>query len=167
MERLHLFEYGQCDIKLWMRHPLEETCEYYVSISGICHFGNFNQASILGVSSDRWYVYYKTSKYCNRQHIWNCPKIVVVLLYFLAMTFLTGTLNKFATNYQFSSFIWPTYVFDYFHLGVGNEAECAVKCLLYDYEKCHFYFWSGTTCYIAQWGKWPFLRQIKNGHFGL
>jgi hypothetical protein len=70
------------------------------------------------------------------------------------MTFLTGTLNKFATNYQFSSFIWPTYVFDYFNLGVGNEAECAVKCLLYDYEKCHFYFWSGTTCYIGDFNNY-------------
>ena len=60
--------------------------------------------------------------------------------------------GRFPDNNQYYSH-WATYIWTSIDPGTNGEPECAIRCMLNYYERCHFYAWISNRCYFGDFAR--------------
>merc|ERR1712062_602224 len=55
--------------------------------------------------------------------------------------------DRFPENNDYQN-VWTTFVFESLDPGTTGEPECAIRCMLHPYNKCHFYAFINGRCYF-------------------
>ena len=147
-------------------------CDYCAFHGGICYLGDFSTTeSVTGVKGTD-YVYHRSRKYSSKVEKILCPSKYCNISE-PTDGLLDDALDLYETNTKFRSSIWPKFVYTYISSG-GNEWLCAAKCAL-RYTNCHFYWHSGSYCYIGDFTRHPYTYlgdtnapiKVLKGRYGM
>merc|ERR1712223_1316645 len=104
---------------------LDDSCSYFVFTGGNCYLGDCSVTSQTLANQGSATVTYKAG---------------------LSISGLADCGNLFPENDQFT-FHWGTYIWT--SITTAGEPNCAILCLMHYLERCHFYAWINSRCYLG------------------